>query len=200
MSVPLVILGFGSIFWGYIFRDAFIGVGSDFFANSIYVSPAHLNLLEAEFIEPIVKWTPVLFSFAGAGSGFLLYHYTPSIIYGIKTSMIGKLVYTFLNNKWHFDSIYNYYIVKPTFKWGHDVSYKILDRGIIETMGPTGITALVSNLTKWISSLQSGYVYNYAFTIFLGTTVFLVALNNLTFSFQIMDLLAILPVAALLFS
>jgi hypothetical protein len=26
-------------------------------------------------------------------------------------------VYTFLNNKWHFDSIYNYYIVKPMFKW-----------------------------------------------------------------------------------
>jgi len=55
MSVPLVILAFGAIFVGYIFRDAFIGVGSDFFGNSIYVSAENLNLLEAEFIEPIVK-------------------------------------------------------------------------------------------------------------------------------------------------
>ena len=199
MSIPLVILGLGSIFWGYIFRDAFIGVGSDFFANSIFVSPANLNLLEAEFIEPIVKWTPVLFSFAGAGIGFFLYHLAPSIVYGIKTSYFGKLVYTFLNNKWHFDSIYNYYIVKPTFKWGHDVSYKILDRGVIEIMGPTGVSGLINSLTRWISSLQSGFVYNYAFTIFLGTTVFLIGLNNLDFCLLHNELLAILPVFALLF-
>jgi hypothetical protein len=41
----------------------------------------------------------VLFSFAGAGIGFFLYHLAPSIVYGIKTSYFGKLVYTFLNNK-----------------------------------------------------------------------------------------------------
>ena len=36
MSVPLVILGLGAIFVGYIFRDAFIGLGTDFFGHSIY--------------------------------------------------------------------------------------------------------------------------------------------------------------------
>ena len=198
MSVPLVILGFGSIFWGYIFRDAFIGVGSDFFGSSIFVSSSNLNLLEAEFIEPILKWTPVLLSFAGAGSAFILYQFIPSFIYNLKTSYFGKLIYTFLSNKWHFDSIYNYYIVKPTFKWGHDVSYKILDRGIIEILGPRGVTVVVSKLTKWISSLQSGFVYNYAFTIFLGTTVFLIVLTNLEFCLLQNDLLAILPIFALL--
>lgn len=198
MSIPLVILALGSIFWGYIFRDAFIGVGSDFFGSSIFVSPQNLNLLEAEFIEPILKWTPVLLSFAGAGSAFLLYQLSPSIIYGIKTSYLGKLVYTFLNNKWHFDSIYNYYIIKPTFKWGHDVSYKILDRGIIEIMGPTGVSALINKLTKWLSSLQSGLVYNYAFILFLGTTIFLFVLNNLDFCLAYGDLISILIVTYLL--
>jgi NADH-ubiquinone oxidoreductase chain 5 len=55
MSITLVILGFGSIFVGYIFRDAFIGPGTNFFGNSIYVNPNNLNLLEAEFLSPIIK-------------------------------------------------------------------------------------------------------------------------------------------------
>jgi NADH-ubiquinone oxidoreductase chain 5 len=55
MSLPLVILAFGSIFVGYLGRDAIIGAGSDFFAQSIFVHPSHLNVLEAEFISPMVK-------------------------------------------------------------------------------------------------------------------------------------------------
>ena len=199
MSIPLVILAFGSIYIGYIFRDAFIGVGSDFFQNSIFVNPQNLNLLEAEFIAPITKWTPVLLSFTGAASAMILYHFAPNIIYYIKTSIFGKTIYTFLNNKWHFDSIYNYYIVKPLFKWGHDVSYKILDRGIIEVFGPNGVQLLVKQSTKWLSSLQSGFVYNYAFTIFLGTTTFLIFIANLHFSLlQIEVLITILSFSVLL--
>jgi NADH-ubiquinone oxidoreductase chain 5 len=37
MSFPLFALSFGAIFFGYIFRDAFIGVGSDFFGHSIFI-------------------------------------------------------------------------------------------------------------------------------------------------------------------
>jgi len=55
MSIPLVLLGLGSIFVGYIFKDAFIGVGSNFFGNSIFVNPINVNLLESEFLSPIVK-------------------------------------------------------------------------------------------------------------------------------------------------
>jgi NADH:ubiquinone oxidoreductase subunit 5 (subunit L)/multisubunit Na+/H+ antiporter MnhA subunit len=129
----------------------------------------------------------------------ILYHFAPNIIYYIKTSIFGKTIYTFLNNKWHFDSIYNYYIVKPLFKWGHDVSYKILDRGIIEVFGPNGVQLLVKQSTKWLSSLQSGFVYNYAFTIFLGTTTFLIFMANLHFSLlQIEVLIIILSFSVLL--
>ena len=55
MSIPLVILAFGAIFVGYIFRDAFIGLGTDFFGNSIYVNPENINMCEAEFISPLTK-------------------------------------------------------------------------------------------------------------------------------------------------
>jgi NADH-ubiquinone oxidoreductase chain 5 len=55
MSIPLVILAVGAIFVGYFFRDAFIGLGSDFFGNSIYVNPSNINSAEAEFISPLIK-------------------------------------------------------------------------------------------------------------------------------------------------
>jgi hypothetical protein len=52
-----------------------------------------------------------------------------------------------------------------------------LDRGFIEVFGPTGVEVLIQNSTQWFSSLQSGFLYNYAFTIFLGTTSFLIIIS-----------------------
>jgi NADH-ubiquinone oxidoreductase chain 5 len=56
MSVPLFILAIASIFVGYIFRDAFIGLGSSFFGNSIFVLPNNADIaIESEFISAIFK-------------------------------------------------------------------------------------------------------------------------------------------------
>src|SRR6201747_1055507 len=42
MSLPLIILAIFSIFFGYITKDIFIGLGSDFFSdNSIFIHPIH---------------------------------------------------------------------------------------------------------------------------------------------------------------
>ena len=168
MSLPLLILSFGAIFVGYLGRDAIIGVGSDFFSNAIFIHPDHINMLEAEFIPINVKWTPVIFSMTGASLAAYLY-YNP-------IRNVNKVIYTFLNNKWHWDFIYNQYIGKPVMKFGHDVSYKILDRGLIEYVGPTGIIKSLSKITKYLSELQSGMVYNYAFIIFLSATIILIIL------------------------
>ena len=107
----------------------------------------------------------------------------------------GRDLYIFLNNKWHFDSIYNYYIVKPLMFWGHNISYKVLDRGLIEYVGPQGIILVLRRLGKWISSLQSGYVYNYAFAIFIGTTIYLLLISNIEI-YNNMEIIGILPVFA----
>ncbi len=53
------------------------------------------------------------------------------------------------------------------------MSYKILDRGLIEFFGPQGVSRLIKRLSLFVSSLQSGYVYHYAFTIFIFATLFL---------------------------
>jgi NADH-ubiquinone oxidoreductase chain 5 len=53
MSLPLIILAIFSIFFGYISRDVFVGLGSDLFSdNSIFIHPIHEIVIETEFGTP----------------------------------------------------------------------------------------------------------------------------------------------------
>lgn len=101
MSVPLVILAFGSIFVGYLFKDMIIGPGTPFFGSSIYVLPSHINIFEAEFLAPLIKFIPVIFSLLGALVGFIVYHYSLHLpsgpTYGYNPLFIS--LYTYLNSK-----------------------------------------------------------------------------------------------------
>jgi len=52
MSLPLMLLGIGSIFAGFFGRDAFIGFGSPAFVNSVSVNAENLVIIDSEFISP----------------------------------------------------------------------------------------------------------------------------------------------------
>ena len=172
MTLPLFLLGLGSIFIGYLFRDAIIGLGTPFFNNAIFVLPENGDAyIEAEFIDAFYKWVPVMFSLTGAIGGFLLYHFFDRFIVAWKLSSIGQTIFIFLSNRWHIDQVYNNYIGRPLFNAGHTITYKVLDRGYIELLGPLGVSKGVSELTRRASLLQSGWIYNYAFTIFSFATL-----------------------------
>jgi len=49
MAVSLSILSLGSIFLGYLAKDLFVGLGTDFWNHSILILPEHNNQLDAEF-------------------------------------------------------------------------------------------------------------------------------------------------------
>ena len=182
MSLPLFLLALGSIFIGYLGKDAFIGIGSSFFTHSIFVLHNHITLINAEFLSPLTKLIPVISSIVGALLAILFYSESRSIYY--------QNIYKFLSNKWHFDYIYNHYIVKPIFLWGHNVSYKVLDKGLFEAIGPTGLSSGIRYLSTIFSKLQSGQVYNYAFTIILFTTLYLHSLTiNLNVEYVIITVL-----------
>jgi NADH-ubiquinone oxidoreductase chain 5 len=51
----LIILAIFSIFFGYITKDVFIGVGTSFFNdNSLFTHPTHEIFLNTEFGEPTI--------------------------------------------------------------------------------------------------------------------------------------------------
>lgn len=58
MAVILSVLGVGSVFFGYITKDLFIGLGSDFFLDTIYILPTNNNQIQAEFLPHFIKLLP----------------------------------------------------------------------------------------------------------------------------------------------
>lgn len=171
MAIPLIVLAFGSIFVGYVFRDMIIGLGTSFWGNSIFVLPKHLTLVDAEFIPHYVKLFPVALSLVGASLAWYVNHFYGYFLYELKTSSLGRDVYTFLNKRWVFDKVYNDYVARFFLYFGYHISFKTLDKGIIEILGPYGIIQSVRKLSQKISGLQTGYLYHYAFVMILGATL-----------------------------
>ena len=193
MTLPLFILALGSIFAGFMFKELFIGIGTPFFQNSIFVAFENYKITEAEFLDPILKWIPVILSMIATIIAIILYSMYSQITYTFTTSKWGSIIYTFLNNKWHFDYVYNKLIVKPLLDFSNNTTYKVLDRGLIEFIGPQGISLTLNKMATNFSSLQSGIIYNYAFVIFIGTTAIILILSYIkTVSFDILLLLPLL--------
>jgi len=62
---PLVVLYLGSLFSGYVCKDMFVGLGSDFWCEGIFVMPGASNLLDGEFAPWYVKMLPFFVSMFG---------------------------------------------------------------------------------------------------------------------------------------
>lgn len=197
MAVPLFILSLGSIFSGYILKDMFIGVGSTFFGTSIFTQEVYI--IEAEFNDTWIKLLPVVFSLAGASLAMILYHTQSANLVAFKTSKLGLQLYTYFNNKWHFDYIYNSYIVNPILLFANNVTYKLLDRGLIEYVGPTGIARGLIHISSFLSRVQSGHIFNYAFTLFIFLTLFLTILGFKNYVSINAEILLLLPITFYLY-
>ena len=173
----LIALSIPSIFIGYLFRDMIIGMGTSFWGNSIYILPENMNMIDAEFIPIFFKKLPVLFSLLGMISSFIIFNFFQYFLYNIKRNWILKNLYNFLNRKWFFDKIYTEFINQKLFEFSYKSSYKLIDRGIIEILGPMGLTNLLLKTSLIFHRLQSGSIYHYTFSI-LVTSLILLSLRQ----------------------
>jgi NADH-ubiquinone oxidoreductase chain 5 len=181
--IPFIILALFSIFFGYVASDLFVGVGSDFLGNSVFMHPNKVSIIEAEFsLSPIIKLLPLICTIVGAFSAFFLYNFAPSLLNDLTETSIGRKVYAFLNGKYYFDVVYNHYLVESGLKLGYSLS-KNIDRGAIEFLGPHGLAITFVNLGTNIAKLDDGRVTTYALYIVIS----LLTLTYLTFSSIILD-------------
>ena len=182
MGYPLVILVFGSIFVGFLMKDMVIGVGTNFWGNALFVLPENLVIFDAEFLPVTIKLIPVVFSLSGAFVSYLVYVvFSADFIYSIKISKFGIIFYNFFNRKWFFDKVYNEFINQYVLKSGYHISYKLIDRGVIENLGPFGISNLFYSNYMKLNLMQSGLIYHTALVILLGCISFLVFFGVLSF-------------------
>ena len=172
--IPLLILSLFSLFFGYIFSDLFVGVGSGFFGYSLFTHPNNISIIEAEFSLPIlIKFLPAIFSLLGASLAILLFN-TPAnhAVNFINFKLRCKAVYTFLNGKYFFDIIYNYYVITVGLEIGYTIS-KVLDRGVIELLGPYGLSNSLTKTGKNIATLDNGIITTYSLYFTLGLIILL---------------------------
>ena len=168
MVVPLAILTFGSIFVGYFFKDMFVGLGTDFWNGSIFVLSNHSLQYDSEFIPFYIKIIPVVFSLVGAFSAFSFYENHKIWLLHLKTTPLGLLFYRFLNQRWYFDVVYNYFVVRQILNFGYKISFLILDRGFFEFLGPQGLVIIAKNISLRLSNMQSGFIYHYVSLMVIG--------------------------------
>ena len=173
MASTLLVLAFGSIFVGYLAKDMMIGLGTNFWSNALYVLPKNSVLLESEYIPQSQKFLPLVFTLLGAVFAYIININAVFTVYSMKISKLGRNLYTFLNKRWFFDKVYNDYISKVALNFGYSISFKTLDKGSFEILGPSGIASTALHLTQYFSRLQSGMVYHYAVVMLIGLIAFI---------------------------
>jgi len=174
MSLPLIVLSIFSLFLGFLTKDVFIGFGSPFWNNSIFIMPVNSNILDSEFIPIFVKWTPFFLSLFGCSVSVLAYYFLPYLSLKLYADVkLFRLLYTFFNKKWFFDRLQNEFVASFLLKIGFVFTYKFMDKGFLESYGPEGLSRLSLLLSEQVSNLQSGKINHYAFFIFVSLLVFI---------------------------
>lgn len=175
MSLPLIILAIFSIFFGYICKDMFIGLGSAFFAdNSVFIHPIHEILLDTEFAVPtIFKLLPLIFTITFSTLALIISELLPRVLIQFKFSRLGYNIFGFFNQRFLIELFYNKYITGVVLSLGGQTT-KVLDKGSVEILGPYGLEKGLINLSRNISSLDTGVITSYALYILIGLIFYLV--------------------------
>jgi NADH-ubiquinone oxidoreductase chain 5 len=174
LTVPLIILALFSIIFGYVFKDMFIGLGSDLFIdNSLFIHPTHEIMLDTEFAVPtLFKLLPLIFTMFFSILTIILCEYIPNFIILIKLNRLGYNIFSFFNQRFFIELLYNKYITNVALELGGKTT-KILDKGGVELLGPFGLEKGLVNLSKNISSLDTGVITSYALYILIGLILYI---------------------------
>src|SRR6516162_5143887 len=166
MLVPLAILAIGSITVGYPALAVFTGHGaSEFFRQALTLGPAEKLFESAENLPLILSLLPTVMMIAGVLVAYQFYIRRPDIPVALARDQ--RPLYEFLLNKWYFDEIYDFLLVRPAL-WLGRLFWKGGDGFIIDGFGPDGVSARVLDVTRNVIRLQTGYLYHYAFAMLIG--------------------------------
>ena len=182
LTIPLIILSIFSIFFGYITKDIFIGLGTGFFVdNSIFIHPSHEIMLDTEFAVPtFFKLLPFVFTVSLSIISVLVSEFLPKLLINFKYSRFGYNIFSFFNQRFYIELFYNKYIVEGVLKLGGQTT-KSLDKGSVEILGPYGLEKGLVSLSTNLGKLSTGVITTYALYILIGL-VFYITLVYFSYS------------------
>ena len=189
MSLPLMILAVFSIFFGFITKDMFIGLGSGFFSdNALFIHPSHEIMLDTEFGVPtLFKLLPLVFTISLSVISIVLSEYLSTILIYFKLSRVGYNIFSFFNQRFLIELFYNRYITGIVLKLGGQTT-KVLDKGSVEYIGPYGLEIGLLNISNKIAKLSTGVITSYALYILIGLIFYLLFYSYISNSIVILAL------------
>jgi NADH-ubiquinone oxidoreductase chain 5 len=152
MMLPLILLAVFSIFFGYITKDIFLGLGTGFFTdNSIFIHPSNELVINTEFAVPtLFKLLPFFFTVFFSALAIIISEFFPATIMNFKLSRFGYNLFGFFNQRFLVEMFYNKYITNLVLYLGGQTT-KVLDKGAIELVGPFGLEKGLVSLSKDIT-------------------------------------------------
>ncbi len=161
MIIPMAVLGFLSLFGGFIGSEKFFK--HDFFHFlSKWDVKAHHEISEDTLTQLIIL------SVTAGVAGILIAFFVQSKGRAEKIKERFNLLYGLIFNKYYVDEIYDFLVVRRI-KWLADVvCFRLFDAGLIDGImvnGSAGLTYYIGNLLRRI---QTGNAQTYAFIFILG--------------------------------
>ncbi len=166
MLAPLGVLALGAVFSGWLGYEHFAGGGMEaFWGESLFVLPGTDPIAAAHHAPLWVKALPAAVGAAGILAAWHAYMRDPAL----PRRLAGRLprLHRFLLNKWYFDELYDFLLVRPAHRLGRGL-WKDGDEAVIDGVGPDGVAAAARHVARRAAALQSGYIYHYAFAMLIG--------------------------------
>jgi len=168
LGAPLVFLAVLSILFGYLAKDLWLGMGTDYLSAALPQHPDHLSLVEAEFaLSTIYKQLPLIFTLMGAFTAVLLYGPGMRLAVSLTSTSLSRSLYGFINGQWRWNAAVTGLVINPLMGLGF-IASKVLDRGLIETVGPYGLATVLPSVGRSIASYDTSVVTSYALYILIG--------------------------------
>jgi NADH-quinone oxidoreductase subunit L len=171
VTFPLIALAIPSVIIGYLTVGPM--VHGDFFKGVITIAENHpaMEMLHEEFhgaaamaIHGLTS-APFWLALAGVVSAYYCYMVNPRVPAWFYAKF--RAVHTLLDNKYYMDKINEVVFARGARLLGEGL-WKVGDRGLIDGLIVNGSAKLVGKFAQMTRSLQTGYIYHYAFVMILG--------------------------------
>jgi hypothetical protein len=162
--IPLLLLGFCSIFVGYLFSESMNGIGSNFYGNSIYHSLMNYEYFEAEFGLFYVKYIPLIMTIFGVILFFFFNSDIKFFIYLVfRTNYI--YIYNFFIKALYFDVFYVDTMFDVILKVSYLYIYKYVEKRMLEFFFILIVYSILKVLINFYKRITTELILDYFFMI-----------------------------------
>jgi NADH-quinone oxidoreductase subunit L len=176
VTVPLVLLAIPSVVIGYLTIQPLLFGG--WLADAIHVAPN--NDVMAEFAQHFhgaaamaihaLQTPPFWLMMAGFAVATGIWLLRPQIAGAMHRRLPG--LYRLLDNKYYFDQFNQRFFANGTLRLGR-VLWQRADNGLIDGLLVNGSARLVQGVAARVRRLQTGFLYDYAFSMIIGVIAIL---------------------------